>query len=145
MSRKKKIVITAHDHSRLEDIFHSAFVEAFYDKPYLADLRGELDVAEIVESAELPADVVTMHSIVRLRDMQTKEEETYTLVYPEEANIAEGKISILAPIGTAILGYRVGDTVRWKVPSGLSRWRIEEVVAQPEQKVIDGSMITANF
>lgn len=144
MSRKKKIVITAHDHSRLEDIFQSAFVEAFYDKPYLADLRRELDMAEIVESEELPADVVTMHSTIRLRDMQTKEEETYTLVYPEEANIAEGKISILAPIGTAVLGYRVGDTVRWKVPSGLSRWRIEEVVAQPERKVAEVSVSTAH-
>lgn len=144
MSRKKKIVITAHDHSRLEDIFQSAFVEAFYDKPYLADLRRELDMAEIVESEELPADVVTMHSTIRLRDMQTKEEETYTLVYPEEANIAEGKISILAPIGTAVLGYRVGDTVRWKVPSGLSRWRIEEVVAQPERKVAEESVSTAH-
>lgn len=144
MSRKKKIVITAHDHSRLEDIFHSAFVEAFYDKPYLADLRGEIDTAEIVESEEIPADVVTMHSTVRLRDMQTKEEETYTLVYPEEANIAEGKISILAPIGTAILGCRVGDTVRWKVPSGLSRWRIDEVVVQPERSVAEGSMSAAH-
>ena len=144
MSRKKKIVITAHDHSRLEDIFHSAFIEAFYDKPYLADLRGELDAAEIVEAQELPADVVTMHSTVRLRDMQTKEEETYTLVYPEESNIAEGKISILAPIGTAILGYRVGDTVRWKVPSGLSRWRIEDVLAQPQWKVVQESVSTAN-
>lgn len=144
MSRKKKIVITAHDHSRLEDIFQSAFVEAFYDKPYLADLRREIDMAEIVESEELPADVVTMHSTIRLRDMQTKEEETYTLVYPEEANIAEGKISILAPIGTAVLGYRVGDTVRWKVPSGLSRWRIEEVVAQPERKVAEVSVSTAH-
>lgn len=144
MSRKKKIVITAHDHSRLEDIFQSAFVEAFYDKPYLADLRREIDMAEIVESEELPADVVTMHSTVRLRDMQTKEEETYTLVYPEEANIAEGKISILAPIGTAVLGYRVGDTVRWKVPSGLSRWRIEEVVAQPERNVAEVSVSTAH-
>lgn len=144
MSRKKKIFITAHDHSRLEDIFHSAFVEAYYGKPYLADLRTEIDAAEIVESEDLPVDVVTMHSTVRLRDMLTKEEEIYTLVYPEEANIAEGKISILAPIGTAILGYQVGDTVRWKVPSGLSRWRIEEVIVQPERKVAEGSMSVAN-
>lgn len=144
MSRKKKIVITAHDHSRLEDIFHSAFVEAFYDKPYLTDLRAEIDAAEIVEAGDLPEGLVTMHSTVRLRDMQTREEEIYTLVYPEEANIAEGKISILAPVGTAILGYRVGDVVRWKVPSGLSRWRIEEVVMQPDRKASAGSMSTAH-
>lgn len=130
---RKKIIITQHDHDRLEELFLSAFANAFCDKPYLNDLRGELDIAQIVEPDEVPCDVITMNSTVRLRDLKTKETETFTLVYPEEANIADGKLSILAPLGTAILGYRVGDSVRWNVPSGVGRWLVEELNFQPER------------
>ncbi len=131
---RKKIIISVDDYGRLEDLFHSAFAEGFSDKPYLRDLRNELDIAQIVDAQAVPNNVVTMNSTVRLRDMKTNEIETYTLVYPEDANIARGRLSILAPIGTAILGYRVGDIVRWKVPSGFSRWRVEELVYQPERE-----------
>ena len=62
--------------------------------------------------------------------------DTFTLVYPDEANIAEGRLSILAPLGTAILGYRVGDSIRWKIPSGEGRWRVEEIVFQPERESV---------
>jgi len=74
-----------------------------------------------------------MNSTVRLREFRDKDTETYTLVYPKDANIAEGKLSVLAPIGTAILGYRVGDWVEWQVPSGLIKFKIEELVFQPER------------
>ncbi|QEG41970.1 nucleoside diphosphate kinase regulator [Roseimaritima ulvae] len=130
---RRKIILNQDDHERLQELLHSAFANAFGDKPYLRDLRGELDTARVVDVQDVPQDVVTMDSIVRLRDMQSHELETYTLVYPDEADIAAGKLSVLAPIGTAILGYQVGDVVRWKVPSGISRWRIEELVYQPER------------
>ncbi|HCO24501.1 MAG TPA: transcription elongation factor GreAB, partial [Gimesia maris] len=65
-----------------------------------------------------PADIVTMNSTVRLRDLETDELETYTLVYPQDANIKEGKLSILTPIGTAILGYRIGDQLRSRALAG---------------------------
>ena len=130
---RRKIILNQDDHERLQELLHSAFADAFRDKPYLRDLRGELDTARVVDVQDVPQDVVTMDSIVRLRDMQSRELETYTLVYPDEADIAAGKLSVLAPIGTAILGYRVGDVVRWKVPSGTSRWRIEELIYQPER------------
>lgn len=68
--------------------------------------------------------------------MMTKEIETFTLVYPNEANISEGKLSILAPLGTAILGYRVGDLARWQVSSGVGRWRVEELLFQPERESV---------
>jgi regulator of nucleoside diphosphate kinase len=74
-----------------------------------------------------------MNSTVRLRQLRSKEIETYTLVYPTDANIAEDKLSVLAPIGTAILGYRVGDRVEWQVPRGAIRFKIEELVFQPER------------
>ncbi|WP_182866574.1 nucleoside diphosphate kinase regulator [Stieleria mannarensis] len=130
---KKRIIITNKDRERLEDLFKSTLAAVFRNKPYLNDLRGELDRASVVAPEEVPGDVITMNSIVRLKDMQTKEVETFTLVYPDEANIKGGKLSVLAPLGTAILGYRVGDLVRWTVPSGKGCWRVEELLYQPER------------
>jgi regulator of nucleoside diphosphate kinase len=89
----------------------------------------------VVPRAELPPDVVTMNATVRLRDLETGEEETYTLVYPADADIAENKLSVLAPVGTALLGYRAGDVVEWPVPAGVSRFRIEEVL-QPAPRLV---------
>ena len=132
MSRRK-IIITNSDRRRLEHLLASEFTEAILPKSYLTDLRTELQRAKIVDSEEVPSDVITMDSTVRLRDLDTDEVETYTLVYPNQANIAENKLSILAPIGTAILGYRLGDVIRWRVPSGKRRLRVEEVVYQPER------------
>lgn len=132
MSRNR-IILSTVDYQRLDSLFTSTLVKAFYDKSYLKDLRTELDIAKIVAPRDVPSDVVTMNSTVQLRDMETKEIETYTLVYPKDANIAEGKLSILAPIGTAIIGYRIGNTIRWNVPSGVSLWRIEGIVFQPER------------
>lgn len=133
---RKQIIITKRDHQRLSGLFTSTFVDAFRDKTYLKALRGELGIARIVDPSEVPSDVITMNSTVRLMDMKTKEVETFTLVYPDDANIAEGKLSILAPLGTAILGCRVGEKIRWKVPNGVGQWRIEELVFQPEREQI---------
>ncbi|MBN9522700.1 nucleoside diphosphate kinase regulator [bacterium] len=95
---------------------------------YRVSLAGELRRARVVPRSELPPDVVTMNSTVCLRDLETGEEETYTLVYPTDADIGENKLSVLAPIGTALLGYRAGDVVEWPVPAGVSRFRIEGVL-----------------
>lgn len=133
MAHKRKIICSLEDHERLRNLFASKFATAFSDKPYLQALRRELSVAQIVNPDEVPPDVVTMNSTVRLRQLRTKEVETYTLVYPQDADIAEGKLSVLAPIGTAILGYRVNDRVEWQVPSGTIRFKIEELVFQPER------------
>jgi regulator of nucleoside diphosphate kinase len=99
----------------------------------LADLRTELQRARVVRSGTVPPDVVTMNSIIVFRDLDTNELETYTLVYPGDADIAKGRLSVLAPIGTAILGYRVGDEVRWGVPVGWRTLRIEKLIYQPER------------
>ncbi|MBC8869410.1 MAG: nucleoside diphosphate kinase regulator [Planctomycetes bacterium] len=130
----RNIIIISEDCRRLEHLLASEFAEAIGPKSYLVDLRSELQRAVIVDSDEVPYDVITMNSTVRLRDLDTGEVETYTLVYPGQADIAANKLSILAPIGTAILGYRVGDVVRWRVPSGERRLQIEEVLYQPERE-----------
>ena len=133
MSRQN-IIVTSEDFRRLEQLLDSEFVQAIDPKKYLMDLESELMRAEIVDAANVPHDVITMDSTVRLRDLDTGELETYTLVYPDQANIAENKLSILAPIGTAIIGYRVGDNICWQVPGGRRRWQVEEILYQPEKE-----------
>ena len=128
----KNILITEVDRQRLIDLIVNARAGEYRGSIYLEQLRGELDRAQIVTSQEIPADVITMNSKVVLVDLESGEEETYTLVYPENANTAEGKISILAPIGTAMLGYRVGDIFEWQVPAGTRRLKIEKILYQPE-------------
>jgi len=80
----------------------------------------------------MPPDVITMNSKVRVRDMQTREESEYTLVFPHAADIKQGKISVLAPIGTALLGYKTGDVIRWEVPAGTRVLKVLSVLYQPE-------------
>ncbi len=99
------------------------------------DLRGlqsELEHARVVAPADVPSDVITMNSKARLRDLDTAEEMIFTLVFPGNADIEHDKISVVAPIGTAMLGHRVGDEFSWEVPAGSVRLRVEEVLYQPE-------------
>jgi regulator of nucleoside diphosphate kinase len=102
-------------------------VRVMLESADLADLQTELDRARVVPPEDVPDDVVTMNSTVELRDLDTDQVETYTLVYPDFADIANNRLSILAPIGTAILGYRVGDRIRWRVPAGWRGLQIESV------------------
>jgi regulator of nucleoside diphosphate kinase len=128
----RDIYITTSDLTRLRELLQVGISFAERDRHSLESLQEELDRAHVVESTAVPHDVVTMNSRVRLKDLETNEEKVYTLVFPSEANLEQQKISILAPIGTAILGYRVGDTVEWRVPGGIRKLRLEEILYQPE-------------
>jgi regulator of nucleoside diphosphate kinase len=130
---RRKIYITQIDLQRLCRVVASELDLNDGSNRRLTELIAELERAEVVLSDEIPDDVVTMNSTVVLRDLDTGESETYTLVYPNHANIARNRLSVLAPVGTAILGYQVGDVVRWRVPAGVRRLRVEEVVFQPER------------
>lgn len=129
---ERTIQITELDRKRLIDLILEAQSGEYRKSVYLDQLRGELERAQIVAPQEIPGDVITMNSTVVLTDLDTREEETYTLVYPENADTAQGKVSILAPIGTAMLGYRVGDVFEWEVPAGKRRLKVEKIVYQPE-------------
>ena len=99
------------------------------------DLRGlqaELEHARVVAPADVPPDVITMNSKARLHDLDTGEEMIFTLVFPGNASIEHDRISVVAPIGRAMLGHRVGDEFEWEVPAGSVRLRVEEVLYQPE-------------
>lgn len=102
------------------------------NKEFLKDLEQELNRANIVSSENIPGDSITMNSKVLLKDLDLGEETIYTLVYPEDADLTENKISVLAPIGTAVLGFREGDVIDWKVPGGIVKLRVEKIIYQPE-------------
>ncbi|MGV8084142.1 MAG: nucleoside diphosphate kinase regulator [Coriobacteriia bacterium] len=126
----RRLIITKYDRDRLVALIHG--LEGPKARQDLKTLLGELNRAQIVAPEEVPADVVTMNSKVTLVDAETSERMGVTLVFPPDADAAAGRISVLAPIGTAIIGYREGDTIEWPVPSGLRRLRIEKVDYQPE-------------
>jgi regulator of nucleoside diphosphate kinase len=131
---KPTIVITEADLDRLSTLLASEFAKVISPVEYLDDLRAELSKARIVQPDKAPRNAVTMNSTVTLRDLETGERETYTLVYPDRADIANNRLSVLAPVGTAILGQRVGDEITWKVPSGWRRLKVQRVVSQPERE-----------
>ncbi len=128
----RRVFITDADRSRLLKFIGREREFGGGDSENLADLECEIKRACISATKDIPQDAVTMHSTVQLRDLDSGEEVIYTLVYPAEADLSEGRISVLAPVGTAILGYRVGDVVEWNVPGGMVRYRVEKVLFQPE-------------
>ena len=129
---KRTIHITDYDMQRLRKLLEGTQYWNQKDREYLSHLEEELDRAVVVPSKKVPADVVTMNTQMRVTDLDTDKEMSFQLVFPSEADFERGKISILAPIGTAMIGYRAGDTVEWKVPSGTRRLHIDEITYQPE-------------
>jgi regulator of nucleoside diphosphate kinase len=129
---KRTIYITKFDMARLREQLFEARRLAGASASSLAKLEMELNRATVIAPTEVPPDVITMNSQVRLLDLDTGEEMIFTLVFPAQADIAESKISVLAPIGTAMLGYRVGDTFTWEVPDGERTLEVKELLYQPE-------------
>ncbi|MDH5173991.1 MAG: nucleoside diphosphate kinase regulator [Elusimicrobiota bacterium] len=130
--KEKVIYITDTDKKRLKQLIREARAYGSEHEIYLEKLEGELNRGKVVKSKEIPKDVITMNSKVRLKDLATREEMIYSLVFPDSADPDQNKISILAPIGTALLGYKVGDVIEWKVPAGLRKLKVLEVLYQPE-------------
>lgn len=126
------IVVTRQDMERLRDLLRGSKDPLGLDRPYLETLRTELDRAKVVPVKALDADVVTMNSTVLVRDCESGRATVFTLVYPEHAAMETNQISVLAPLGAAVLGYRVGDLVSFTVPSGVRSCEIMDVVYQPE-------------
>lgn len=127
---KKRIIINNRDFVRLRKIIQDSRGHA--GNRYLKNLESELADAVLLEPEKIPDDVITMNTRVSFTDISESEEFIYTIVYPEDADIEQGRLSVLAPIGTALLGYRVGDEVAWEVPAGMKKFRIEKILYQPE-------------
>ena len=129
---ERKIYITDYDIKRLNKLLEADYKIDIRDKKYLMELENELQQARVVASRKIPKKVITMNSQVRLKDLDSGKEMVYSLVFPGQADISQNKISILSPLGTALIGYRTGDIIKWKAPAGLRRLKVEEVVYQPE-------------
>jgi regulator of nucleoside diphosphate kinase len=129
---QRPIVVTRADLERLKLLLQTTRARRRWEEAHLLALAEELDDAEVVEPGEVPEDVVTMRSRVRVLDLVSNEPADYTISYPIEADLQSGRLSVLAPIGTALLGYREGDVIEWPVPGGVRVLKIEKLEHQPE-------------
>jgi regulator of nucleoside diphosphate kinase len=131
MNKKPELIISSLDADRLYDLMESLPVGSFANKE---ELESELARATIVEPKDMPSSVVTMNSTVNFIVESSKEEFTLTLVYPKNSDSSGDKISILSPVGSALLGLNQGDEIEWPKPSGgLIKVKIKEVTYQPER------------
>ncbi len=131
MEQKPPITISTLDAARLEKMLDSL---GDAQVPNRDDLQIELDRANIVAPSEMPGDVVTMNSTVVFQMESSGQEFALTLVYPRDIDDGTGKISVLAPVGSALLGLREGDEISWPKPGGGSlNVRILKIVYQPER------------
>lgn len=128
---REQILITREDKKRLLRILPRLGTE-YADREDLVLLGEEIERAVEVEPEAIPADVVTLNSTARVTDLESGATTDYTIVLPGEANYDAGRISVLAPLGTALLGYRVGNEIEWEFPRGVCRIRIDTVLYQPE-------------
>lgn len=132
MSKRPEITISSTDADRLYNLIESLPANSFLGKD---ELEAELDRANIVPSAEVPPSVVTMNSTVKFSVKSSEEKFELTLVYPDELDSSEQKISILAPVGSALLGLAKGDEIEWPKPGGgVLTVIIEDVTFQPERE-----------
>lgn len=119
------ITLSRHDVQRLRELLRNRAYWTNSDE--LTSLEDEFERAKVVATDDLPSDIVTLESAVTVLDIDSGRQEYYSIVMPAEADISLGRVSVLAPLGTALLGYRVGDLVHWRMPGGTRRLRINFV------------------
>ena len=124
------IYLTEKDYQRLHSLVQA---QRHVNGPEAVEALGkELKRAKVVASEEIPVDVITMNSTVRLKELKSRSEMIITIVYPKDVDLTSRKVSVLAPVGTAILGCKVGDKIEWPLPKGPVTYKIEEILYQPE-------------
>jgi regulator of nucleoside diphosphate kinase len=132
------IIVSDADMNQLEKLVESRRGSLQMDQEHIAMLDEELGNAQVLSPREVPPDVVTMNSRVRVTDIRNGRSFACQVVFPKDADLDKSRISILAPLGTALLGERVGSEVAWKCPGGTRRLRIEALEYQPER---DGTAV----
>jgi regulator of nucleoside diphosphate kinase len=131
VTAERSAVITDADYDRLNYLAESPRYRGSHGM-HLTNLKEHPSRRKVVPTTEVPKSVVTMRSEVRVREPKSDEVETYTLVYPDAADITEGKLSVLAPMGAALLGARQGQVVKFETPGGVRRLKVVKIVYQPE-------------
>lgn len=131
MGTERKIFVTTRNMQRLQALLDGT--ASLRNAEAAENLESELASAVVVDPEQIPANVVTMGSRVRFRDEESGQIREITLVYPKDADPQTGKVSILAPVGAALIGLAVGEIVDWPLPGGRrKRLRLEEILYQPE-------------
>lgn len=126
------LIINRLDYARIKKCISDARQFKSISNDESEKLMKELDSAKIVAPESIPSNVVTMNSIVKLFFLNNNKQVQFQIVYPNQANIKENKISIFSPIATALIGYKVADEIEWIVPGGITKIRIDEIIYQPE-------------
>ena len=119
-----QLIISTHDFDILKDHLKLSTNLSEFNK---RKLEQELDAAQVLNDEELPADVVRLQSEVKIENIETQKVFDFKLVMPVEADMKKGKLSVFAPIGIALLGYKIGAEVEWEMPDGLKKFKIVEV------------------
>ncbi|QMR77122.1 nucleoside diphosphate kinase regulator [Enterobacter sp. RHBSTW-00175] len=124
------IIINELDAERIDRLLEK---QEFAALPIADALNAELDRAQMCTPESMPHNVVTMNSQVKFRDLTTGEERTRTLVYPAQMTDSSTQLSVLAPVGAALIGLRTGDTIHWELPGGTAtHLEVLELLYQPE-------------
>lgn len=131
MRHHNRIVITTTDWDRLSEMLTRNGIRVRW-RLFADTLQRAIAQARLVEPSCVPEDVVTMYSTVRIKDLDAGRVEIYTLVYPAESDLSAGRLSVLAPLGTALLGASAGDIVHVANASGPRALLVEEIIYQPE-------------
>lgn len=127
-----KIIINRLDYARIKKCISDAKQFKSITSIEAENLLKELDSAKIMEPESIPSNVVTMNSIAKITFLSNNKQVQFQIVYPDQANLKENKISIFSPIATSLIGYKVNDEIEWIVPAGLTKIRIDEIIYQPE-------------
>lgn len=128
MIKTHSLILRKDDYELMMRYLRSGQGRNRYDQENAIHFEKELQKADIVEKEDFPADTIRLNSLVRIMEMPGGKVRELTLVIPEHANVREGKISLLAPVGTALIGFSKGQQVDWQVPSGKKTFKILEVV-----------------
>ena len=123
----KQLVLRKDDYKLLISYLNGEYGKTAFDRRNAEDLHAELKKAKLVNKDDFPVDVVRLNSRVRIKAEGKEELMELMLVTPDKADIKEKKISIMAPIGTALIGFRQGQKVKWQVPAGKRTFTIVEV------------------
>jgi regulator of nucleoside diphosphate kinase len=129
---KTQLVLRKDDYETLIACLRNSQNRTAFDRQNIEDLETELKKAKLVHKDDFPNDVVRLNSIVKVKEENKDKEIELTLVTPDKADIKQRKISVMAPIGTALIGFQKGQKVQWQVPAGYKTFTIMEVINQFE-------------
>ena len=128
----KKIILNKLDYLRIQKHIREARIKKTIEATEAEKLVNELESAMLVEPQQIPADVVTMNSVVKISFVGEERQQEFRIVYPNEADFKSKKVSIFSPVATALIGFRIGDLIEWMVPGGMKKIKIDGISYQPE-------------